>query len=47
MEKNHEEAQSPKYKARPKWQVFLAWVGVGIMVVSFLLYCMQIANGGI
>ena len=45
MEENREEVQT--YKPRPKWQIVLAWVGIGIMVVSFLLYCMQIAQGGL
>lgn len=47
MEEDRKEVQAPQYKPRPKWQIILAWVGVGIMVVSFLLYCVQIANGGL
>ena len=47
MEENREEVQAPQYKPRPKWQIALAWVGIAIMVVSFLLYCMQIAMGGL
>ena len=31
---------------RPKWQVWCARIGVVIMIVSFLLYCWQIAAGG-
>ena len=47
MEENREEVQAPQYKPRPKWQIALAGVGIAIMVVSFLLYCMQIAMGGL
>ena len=47
MEENREEVQTPQYRPRPRWQLALAWVGIAIMVVSFLLYCMQIAQGGI
>ena len=47
MEENRKEEQKPQYKPRPKWQIALAWVGIAIMVVSFLLYCLQIAQGGI
>ena len=34
------------YTPRPKWQIVAAWVGIAIVVVGFVLYCWQIANGG-
>ena len=34
------------YTPRPKWQIVLAWIGIGVMVVSILLYYWQIASGG-
>ena len=35
------------YTPRPKWQVVAAWVGIAIVGIGFLLYCWQIANGGL
>ena len=32
---------------RPRWQVWCARIGVVIVIVAFLLYCWQIAHGGI
>ena len=53
MEENQEQQQedlleqAPNvYKPRPKWQLVCAWIGIAIMIVSFILYCWQIANGG-
>ena len=49
MEENQELLQEqPRevYKPRPKWQLVCAWIGIVIMVVSFILYCWQIATGG-
>ena len=40
------EEKRPAYVPRPKWQIVLAWIGIGIMVVSILLYYWQIASGG-
>ena len=34
------------YVPRPAWQVWCARIGVVIMIVAFLLYCYQIATGG-
>ena len=41
-----EENQQPVYRPRPKWQIVLAWIGLGIMFVSIALYYWQIASGG-
>ena len=42
-----EEIQNKEaYTPRPKWQIVAAWVGIAIVVVGFVLYCWQIANGG-
>ena len=35
-----------KYVPRPRWQIWLARAAVAFMIVSFLLYCYQIATGG-
>ena len=34
------------YVPRPRYQVWMARIGVVIMIVAFLLYCWQIAQGG-
>ena len=49
MEENREETLETKsevYRPRPKWQIVCAWIGIAIMIVSFILYCWQIATGG-
>ena len=49
MEERQEEiieTESEGYKPRPKWQLVCAWIGIVIMIVSFVLYCWQIATGG-
>ena len=35
------------YVPRPAWQVWAARIGVVIVIAAFLLYCWQIAMGGI
>lgn len=51
MEENREEileeTQKPAYTPRPRWQIVMAWIGVGIMALSIALYYIQIAKGGI
>ena len=43
----HEEEQTREvYVPRPMWQRVCAIIGVIILVVGFLLYCWQIAHGG-
>ena len=32
---------------RPVWQRVVAVIGIIVILVGFLLYCWQIANGGI
>ena len=34
------------YTPRPKWQIVLAWVGIGIVVTGFALYLYHIATAG-
>ena len=46
-----EEMESPveqkeTYVPRPKWQIIAAWIGAGIVVAGFLLWCWQIATAG-
>ena len=45
-EMNAEVLKKDSYIPRPKWQIVAAWVGIAIVAVGFLLYCWQIANGG-
>ena len=46
-EMNAEVLKKDTYTPRPKWQIVAAWVGVAIVAAGFILYCWQIANGGI
>ncbi len=39
------EAEPETYKPRPRYQVVAAWIGVAIMVLAFVAYCLQIAFG--
>lgn len=39
--------EQPAYVPRPAWQVWLARLGVVIMLIAFGLYCWHIARGGI
>ena len=45
-ELNAEVLKKDSYTPRPKWQIVAAWVGIAIVAVGFILYCWQIANGG-
>ena len=45
-EMNAEVLKKDTYTPRPKWQIVAAWIGVAIVAVGFILYCWQIANGG-
>ena len=42
-----EEQEQPVYKPRPGWQVWAARIGVGILLIGFILYCLHIAGIGI
>ena len=46
-EMNAEVLKQDTYVVRPKWQIVAAWVGIAIVAVGFILYCWQIANGGL
>ena len=39
--------EQPVYKPRPGWQVWAARIGVGIVLIGFILYCLHIAGIGI
>ena len=41
------EQESVPYRPRPLWQRLAAWIGAGIVLIAFLLYVWQIANGGV
>ena len=45
-ELNAQVLKKDSYVPRPKWQIVAAWVGIAIVGIGFLLYCWQIANGG-
>ena len=42
-----QEIQQLVYRARPGWQVWAARIGVVVMLVAFILYCLHIAGIGI
>ena len=46
-ELNAEVLKKDSYTPRPKWQIVAAWIGIAIVAVGFILYCWQIANGGV
>ena len=46
-EMNAEVLQKDTYVPRPKWQIIAAWVGFAVVAIGFVLYCLQIANGGL
>ena len=46
-EMNAEVLKQDTYVARPKWQIVAAWLGIAVVAVGFILYCWQIANGGL
>ena len=39
--------EQPVYTPRPGWQVWAARIGVGIVLIGFILYCLHIAGIGI
>lgn len=36
---DHVEEEKPRYTPRPRWQLVMAWVLIGIMVLSVLNLC--------
>ena len=42
-----QEAQQPVYNPRPGWQVWAARIGVAVVLIGFILYCLHIAGIGI
>ncbi len=46
-EERVEMEEQEAYRPRPAWQVWLARIGAAIVFVAFLLYCWQIARGGL
>ena len=43
---NQEQEIREGYKPRPKWQVWMARIGVVIMIIAVILYYYHIASGG-
>ena len=39
--------EAKTYNPRPGWQVWVARIGVGIVLIGFILYCLHIAGIGI
>ena len=39
------EEEKEHYVPRPRYQIIMAWVGVVIVAVAFVLYCWRIAMG--
>ena len=46
-EQNLQPEEKGVYTPRPKWQIVGAWIAIAIMLVGFVLYCLQIATGGL
>ncbi len=46
-EQNLQPEEKSVYTPRPKWQIVGAWIAIAIMLVGFVLYCLQIATGGL
>lgn len=46
-EQTEEISTKEAYTPRPAWQIWAARIGVVIVIVAFLLYVWQIANGGL
>ena len=46
-QQTQEVQEQPVYKPRPGWQVWAARIGVGILLIGFILYCLHIACIGI
>ena len=36
--------QEEEYIPRPRWQVWLARIGVAVVAIGYILYLLQIAN---
>ena len=47
MKENQEVEVREGYKPRPVWQVWLARIGLVIMIIAVILYYFHIANGGL
>ena len=47
MEDELIETEETTTYTRPAWQRIVAVIGLIVVLVGFLLYCYQIANGGI
>ena len=46
QEENIVETEKEAYHPRPAYQVWAARIGLVIVIVAFLLYCYNIATGG-
>ena len=47
QESQIQEQEKPGYTPRPSWQVWAARIGVVVMLIGFILYCLHIAGFGI
>ena len=47
QESQIQEQEKSSYTPRPSWQVWAARIGVVVMLIGFILYCLHIAGFGI
>ena len=47
QEQEVQEQKKNVYNPRPSWQVWAARIGVVIMLIGFILYCLHIAGIGL
>ena len=47
MEEQNVQASNAGSSRRPAWQRIVAVIGILVILIGFLAYCWQIANGGI
>ena len=45
-EETSEAEQQPSYVPRPKWQVWGAWIALGVFVIYLIMYYTNIFLGG-
>ncbi len=47
QEQEIQEQEKSVYQPRPSWQVWAARIGVAIVLIGFVLYCLHIAGIGL
>ena len=46
MEEELQEEQQPRYTPRPRWQVWVARIGLVLFILVILMYYINIMRGG-